>query len=190
MDTPRVDADHRFSIHGTSGHKSSPVSYTELFQKAKDGSIAPTTTITDEIDGRTFMAAEHPALMAIFKKHGVPATKNHPQQSRVKPYGVNEVDVPASETTKQTAGCMSLVLYIVGFALCLTGIGIVVGAPLIYIAWKSERETKNEVRRMIQSNCPYCDLLLNVPLTAVGANCPACAKRFLVRDGKFLKIDP
>jgi hypothetical protein len=42
----------------------------------------------------------------------------------------------------------------------------------------------------LEGPCPYCGQLVTVTGDAVGADCRACRKRFVVRDRNYLRVDP
>ena len=37
--------------------------------------------------------------------------------------------------------------------------------------------------------CPYCETSITLPPNALGADCPACNKRIVFRDMKFISVD-
>ncbi len=37
--------------------------------------------------------------------------------------------------------------------------------------------------------CPYCDTSITLPPNILGADCPACHKRIVIRDSKFHSVD-
>lgn len=80
----------------------------------------------------------------------------------------------------QMKGASNLII-IVGFFLCLTLVGAIIGIPLIAFGkagvWKGK--------------CPYCgDQIYNwsTPGTK-GLKCPTCRKRMVIRDNKFFRVD-
>lgn len=40
----------------------------------------------------------------------------------------------------------------------------------------------------LRGSCPHCGTVLTLDATVPGSTCPACAKRFLNKDGKFTTI--
>ena len=37
--------------------------------------------------------------------------------------------------------------------------------------------------------CPYCETPITLPASALGADCPACNKRIVFREMKFISVD-
>lgn len=40
-----------------------------------------------------------------------------------------------------------------------------------------------------EGQCPYCDTKINLKPDVLGANCPACQNRIVLRDSKFYSVD-
>lgn len=81
-------------------------------------------------------------------------------------------------------GCMIPI----GVALCLTGIGAIIGVPLI-IAGLIMPFQGLQRRKMLQGPCPWCRQPVRIGTAAVGFNCPACAKRIIVRSHNFIGME-
>jgi hypothetical protein len=84
------------------------------------------------------------------------------------------------------AGC---IMAGIGIALSLTGIGAIIGIPIVCAAISHSRRDMNTPKHIYEAPCPACGLLLHVPVTTPGSNCPACMKRFVVRGNYFVMVD-
>jgi hypothetical protein len=112
-----------------------------------------------------------------------------PQPLQLVSLGKNERLLPKTEQEKGQLSLAGVVMAGFGFLLCLTGIGAILGIPIIIAAVSNSRREMAEPNHIFEAPCPYCDTLLHVPVNLLGSNCPACAKRFIVRDGEFLRIE-
>jgi len=96
------------------------------------------------------------------------------------------------------ASMYGVVLCLIGGLLCLTGIGAIIGIPLVIAggvcllgwplagvvgAWMGRRE--ESVR--VMGACPYC----HASLTAWGQgfDCPICGQRIIHRGGMFMTLE-
>jgi len=76
------------------------------------------------------------------------------------------------------AGCMQ----IIGVLLCLTGIGAIVGIPLIIMGFAAPAVTgaiTGEI--MIKSSCPACGQAIE-DIKKPGYDCPACGERLIAKE--------
>ncbi|MCE5199217.1 hypothetical protein LLG39_09610 [bacterium] len=87
-------------------------------------------------------------------------------------------------------------MILIGIVLCCTGIGAIIGIPLIIagivmpIAGGGAGLTFADKKLLGQ--CPYCKMQIEAGLKLQkdgGLNCPSCAQRVLIRDGKFIKLE-
>lgn len=100
--------------------------------------------------------------------------------------------IPQGTTAKSTkfTGCLfsSWVAFgcvlPVGILLCFTGIGAIIGIPLILAALIFPF-TGFAAQK---APCPYCGQMVHV-FAGVGVNCPACKQRIVIRGKQFLKVD-
>jgi predicted RNA-binding Zn-ribbon protein involved in translation (DUF1610 family) len=92
-----------------------------------------------------------------------------------------KIIIPVPETE---SGMATILLWVVGGLLSITVIGSIIGIPLVIAGfWQRYRK-----KTVWQGNCPYCNQLLNVDEHLVGSNCPACARRFIVRNNQFESV--
>ncbi len=128
---------------------------------------------------------------------------------KIAPLAVQNEQQPIATTAKLTplralggaagmgfmgAGC-GIWLVIFGVLLSLTGIGAIIGIPLILaglgvpvvstllglvggLGWG-----------MLKGKCPHCDSDITAAKISVGMDCPACKKRLLIRNKKFVKVE-
>ena len=97
-------------------------------------------------------------------------------------------DIPKSQQHKTDTLVFKWLSTIAGILLCLTGVGIIIGLPLIIAAWR-ESPRYDAPALVWEAPCPYCGMLLHVNRELHGSNCIACEKRFIVRSGYFVGID-
>jgi DNA-directed RNA polymerase subunit RPC12/RpoP len=89
------------------------------------------------------------------------------------------------------AGIITAIIFIlVGFLLCLTGIGAIIGVPLIIGGIASPFIGPVAVGlTSIKGKCPYCESEVQASSMDKGVTCPACKKRIVIRDKKFYKVE-
>ena len=68
----------------------------------------------------------------------------------------------------------------IGLLLCFTGIGAIIGIPLMIVALKGPKKGG------YVGACPHCGPRAAVSQIHAGANCPACKGRIVVKDGHFV----
>jgi uncharacterized Zn finger protein (UPF0148 family) len=114
--------------------------------------------------------------------------------------GTNEGPGAQAQTEAQSAkaegvfdGCLTtggkgVVVIAVGILLCLTGIGAVVGVPLILFGLLSPFIGALLGWTGLKGQCPWCAAPITSPAGAQGIDCPACKKRIVIRDRRFIKI--
>ncbi len=90
-----------------------------------------------------------------------------------------------------------LSLIIAGIALCFTLVGGLFGLPMIiwgfYIMVKGPADLmtqQTERNKLVYSGaCPYCGHFFSFDGPTLGQDCPACRKRFVVRNDRFVALD-
>jgi len=83
------------------------------------------------------------------------------------------------------------VLFTIGILLCFTGIGTILGVPLILsglLAPLLGPLLGLGVRHM-KGNCPWCGTPITCSPGSIGVDYPACKKRIVIRDKQFIGID-
>lgn len=84
-------------------------------------------------------------------------------------------------------------LVIFGVLLSLTGIGAIIGIPLIIMGLSlpivSAMFGLVTGSLMLKGKCPYCDSNITVANITGGIDCPACKKRLLMRNKKFVNVN-
>jgi DNA-directed RNA polymerase subunit RPC12/RpoP len=73
----------------------------------------------------------------------------------------------------------------VGIILCFTGIGAILGIPLIL--WAFIMPFIKPTRNLVGS-CPYCGHGIVANENDVGVTCLACQQRIIIRNGNFHKL--
>ena len=104
------------------------------------------------------------------------------------------------ESDKLTGGCLGVGLgyfvgwgcmFWVGLLLCFTGIGAIIGAPMLLVGLALPFITGPLMAYlMVKGTCPYCSGVVSFAKSALGVDCPSCKKRIIVRNNVLLKIDP
>lgn len=95
----------------------------------------------------------------------------------------------------KSEGIMAMIGYaffliIIGGALSLTGIGMIIGIPIIFAGLIMLIAGPIVGTSLIKGQCPYCGNNLGSFSSIQNAlTCKACGKRVLVRNKKFLKIE-
>lgn len=72
---------------------------------------------------------------------------------------------------------------LIGIALCFTGVGILIGGPMIYYGLSRKKGVGGFV-----GNCPKCDNSVCAARDTPGFDCPSCKVRVVVnQDGEEQK---
>jgi hypothetical protein len=100
-----------------------------------------------------------------------------------------EKQVPLSSSEKDQRGCVPNVIGVIGFGLCFTGFGIIIGIPILiwYFFWLIYNFFRNRslTKPVLEGPCPYCGFSLYIVKGFPGADCPACNQRILVKEEAF-----
>lgn len=96
---------------------------------------------------------------------------------------------PATEQEKQHVNSASCLVGGVGVCLCLTGVGAILGVPILLGALWGNKAEKKKLLHVWEAPCPFCGTPLSVPVNTLGSNCPACRKRFVLRGNNFVGIE-
>ncbi len=133
----------------------------------------------------------HDLRREIERRHGIPISEE----------GAAENASGTNRIAASTGGCIGIAFGIIGLIcgamLCVTVVGALIGVPMIVgslgflglsgrgIAWGAKPEN------FFEDDCPYCGhpKIKASVFSPPGLNCPACAKRIVIRDKKFLKVD-
>jgi DNA-directed RNA polymerase subunit RPC12/RpoP len=83
------------------------------------------------------------------------------------------------------AGCS----FTAGLLLTLTGIGALVGIPLILISLFLPFVGALGGLAQIVGPCPHCSTPIHAARFSPGVDCPGCKRRVLIRDRQFVAID-
>jgi hypothetical protein len=87
-------------------------------------------------------------------------------------------------------GC-SVFLGIIGLALCFTGIGALIGIPMILAAFGTPIMGFFQGMKAIEGPCPYCEKPIfcsSVHQRKGGITCPACKNRVVIRGKTLVKL--
>ena len=77
---------------------------------------------------------------------------------------------------------------IFGFGLCLTGIGLLIGIPMIVYGLISPFTTKGVEMKLLRGKCPYCASDIVVIKTKPGATCRACKGRIIIKGNRLYSM--
>lgn len=102
--------------------------------------------------------------------------------------GTSSAPVSGAVGRAATGGCMGVVLVIVGVLLCCTVIGAIIGIPLILVGIGSPLIGMGTGLADIIGKCPYCGTEVRANKLNKGKTCPACKKRFVVRNKQFIPV--
>jgi DNA-directed RNA polymerase subunit RPC12/RpoP len=81
------------------------------------------------------------------------------------------------------------ILAIVGTLLCLTGLGAIVGVPMIAAAIVAPLLGPMIGLGTLRGKCPWCGTAVsNITSHPQGFYCHACSKRMAVEDRKFVRV--
>ncbi|MHB9070956.1 MAG: hypothetical protein ACYC54_11390 [Sedimentisphaerales bacterium] len=83
------------------------------------------------------------------------------------------------------SGC----LISLGAILCFTGIGAIIGIPLIIIALLAPFFGGLLGLGARKCKCPWCETQISSFMTSKGIDCPACKKRIVIKGKKFIKVE-
>ncbi len=102
-------------------------------------------------------------------------------------------EVRSDRGTGMAAGCLSgwvfgVFLIIAGVALTFTGIGAVIGVPLILIGLVLPFIAPFVGLNAVRGPCPYCGAQVRSSRTDAGVTCPVCRHRILIRDGRYYRV--
>ena len=80
-----------------------------------------------------------------------------------------------------TGSAIAFILIAVGMMVSLTGVGLIIGIPLILagIAYPLI------ARSLIRGQCPYCGKNVSALNSKPGINCPGCGRLIVIRDKKY-----
>jgi len=82
-----------------------------------------------------------------------------------------------------TGTAIGFVLIAIGIMVSLTGVGLIIGVPLILagVAYPLI------ARSMIRGQCPYCGRNVSALNSKPGINCPECGRDIVIRDKKYFE---
>lgn len=84
---------------------------------------------------------------------------------------------------------VSSCLIALGLLLCVTGIGAIIGIPLIIIALISPIVGGVVGLAARKGECPWCGTTVTHFNTSKGIDCPTCKKRIVIKKNKYIKIE-
>lgn len=80
-----------------------------------------------------------------------------------------------------SGGCNTLF----GILLCATGVGALIGVPLLIQAYLEGQRAERGVKRVLQGHCPYCGESVWVQDLLKAVNCPICGEAFMIKSTMF-----
>ena len=84
---------------------------------------------------------------------------------------------------------LAVLFIIAGSIFCATGIGAIIGIPLILGGIAAPFLAPFIGRSLIKGQCPYCGSDVSILGSSPGVNCSACKKRIVIRDKKFFRVE-
>lgn len=132
--------------------------------------------------------AEEIKQEAIFCKHCKSYLINLPEQN-----SVVSTQSSGAKTVGVASGCLAglgcgIWLIFFGIILSATGIGAIIGIPMILIGILMPVLAPIMGLTAIKGKCPYCGNNITSSSTAQGLNCKACNNRVVIKGKKFVKI--
>lgn len=76
-----------------------------------------------------------------------------------------------------------------GIVLCFTGVGAILGVPLILAGLFGAPLGSMMGLGALNGECPWCGTQVTSPPAALGVDCPACKKRIVIKGKKFIGIE-
>jgi hypothetical protein len=83
---------------------------------------------------------------------------------------------------------VGFVFIVIGFVFCCTGIGIIIGAPMILVGAAGPFMGPFLRSNILKGVCPYCQGALSTQATSKAVTCYLCKQRVLVRNKMFVRI--
>ncbi len=84
---------------------------------------------------------------------------------------------------------MASIFIVIGILLSLTGVGAIIGIPLIIGGFFMPFLGPLIGLANIKGDCPYCGNVVTAMSTKPGIDCPACKKRIIIKDKNFYRSD-
>jgi DNA-directed RNA polymerase subunit RPC12/RpoP len=81
------------------------------------------------------------------------------------------------------------ILAIVGTMLCLTGLGAILGVPMIAAAILAPLLGPMIGIGVLHGACPWCGTRIHSIITVPRFYCHACSKRIAIEKRKFLRVE-
>lgn len=85
-------------------------------------------------------------------------------------------------------GCGAL-LVILGFLISLTGIGAIIGIPMLIVGIVMPIAGSVGGFTSVTGECPYCTLKVSASVLQKSFKCRFCKKQVILKDKKFFKVD-
>lgn len=106
----------------------------------------------------------------------------------------SETETKSAKAEGAAFGCLagwgaSGCLIPAGIILCFTGIGAIVGIPLILAGLLAPFLGPLIGLVALRGECPWCGTMVTSHAASQGFDCPACKKRIVIKDKKFIRID-
>ncbi|MBD3348841.1 MAG: hypothetical protein GF400_06555 [Candidatus Eisenbacteria bacterium] len=87
-----------------------------------------------------------------------------------------------------TGWVLGIILVVMGLLLTFTGIGAIIGIPLIVAGIIVPLVAPFLGLSSIRGPCPYCGSRVRASRGSPGAVCPACGRRIVIRDGRYYRV--
>jgi len=84
---------------------------------------------------------------------------------------------------------IGVIFFGVGGILCLSGIGAIIGIPLIVVGILFPFLAPVLGLTIIKGQCPYCGSDVLISSTQPEVTCLACKKLIVIRNEEFLRVD-
>lgn len=82
-----------------------------------------------------------------------------------------------------TGTAIGFILVVIGIMVSLTGVGLIIGIPLILAGFGYPLIA----RSLIRGQCPYCGRNMSAINKKPGINCSGCGKYIVIRDKKYFE---
>lgn len=126
----------------------------------------------------------HPKDSTLYKKYNAYTPSSNTRKNE-------RYEVSGSNTRREKNGCFFgllgfSILFTIGGLLCLTGIGCVLGIPLVLAAFLFP--IINTQALALKGPCPYCGYEATGSILHNSFNCQTCKQRIIIKNGNFHKL--
>lgn len=80
------------------------------------------------------------------------------------------------------------IMFMIGGVLCATGIGLLIGIPVIAVSFWHLFTSPWKYRKILAGDCPVCSERCIMPPKVRARKCPCCKSRLVVRGDELCKV--